>query len=109
MAVQEVRTEGKFLVEPGETSDIIHFAGLMSIVIVVVSFPEGSGQARIQTSISINDDIEKEEDIEWVDWPNGIVTTLTQDWCRAPNAMRIINESTESNEPVLVEVRSNYG
>jgi len=108
MAVLEkIRTQGKFTVESGDTSDAIEFFDDISIVLVTVSFPEGTGTAKIQTSNSLHDDLVAGTGV-WVDWPNGSITETTQDWCYAPNALRIVNESTESDETVLVEIRGNY-
>lgn len=102
--VSRKRTEAKIQLDGAGTSDVIEFWDDISTIVVTISFPEGTGTAKLQTSTSIREDLQNDNAV-WVDWSNGEVTTDTQDSADAPNAIRLVNIDSQ---PALLEVRGNY-
>lgn len=103
--VNKFRTQAKIEVPSSDSESAVYelFDDIATLVITL-SFPGGSGQAKIQTSTSLSDDLENDNAV-WVDWSAGSVSTITQDSADAPNAIKVVNEG---GTDVLVEVRGNY-
>jgi len=104
--INKIRTEAKIeLTESDDESDVYEIYDDIGTLVITVSFPDGSGSAKIQATTSIHEDIEA-DDAVWVDWSNGLVSDTTQDSCIAPNAIKVINNAVAA---VRVDVRGNYG
>lgn len=105
MAYTQHRTEFKIELDDLETSDPYIFEHDIISIVITLSFPDGSGIAKAQTTTSTREDINADSAV-WVDWTAGSVVTTTQNSMRAPSAIRLVNE--ESN-PAKCEVRPNIG
>ncbi len=85
------------------TSGVYRLRDDVKSIVVTVSFPDGTGVAKVQATSSTDEDINNGNAI-WVDWTAGSVVTTTQDSAEAPNAIRVVNEDSS---PVRVDVRCN--
>lgn len=103
MAITKQRTEFTIELDDVGTSIPYYFFNDVRVIVVTLSFPDGTGVAKIQTSSSREEDIAEGNGV-WIDWNAGSVTSNIQDYAECPTAMRVVNEDSTS---VRVDVRPN--
>lgn len=54
-----------------------------------------SGTGKIQTTTNKVQDVIDDNNVVWVDWDSGVVSTTTQDSCSPVTALRMVNVSGE--------------
>ena len=81
---------------------IAYDIGMINVGLV---FNEAAGSAKVQTTISSEDQIDADT-ATWTDWPAGAVAVDTEAVAYAPMGIRLVNVNGTS---VTMNVRGNFG
>ena len=99
-----MRTTYSIILSAGQTSDAELITEDVSIIIVTLSFPDGTGSAKVQTTTDELAEIADNTAI-WIDWDQGTITVTTTDTAYAPRAIRLVNSGATRAK---MTVRGNY-